>query len=120
MKYRKEQLLTILKENRTKHRQIFEEACEGFKKEAIRLLGEKLALAQNGKRVIMQFALQQPVDQTREYDRAIKMLELCVGEEVELGEHDFQQYVMDDWSWKGQFLASNSTYSGTARAMLAQ
>jgi hypothetical protein len=120
MKYPKSKLLEILKENRGKHRQIFEEACEGFKKRAVELLEEKLTLARKGDRVIMQFSLQQPVDQTKEYDRAIKMLELCIPAEIELDESDFANYVMDDWAWKQQFLTSNSSYSGTAAAMLAR
>jgi hypothetical protein len=31
-------------------------------------------------------------------------------EEIELTEQEFAQYVMDDWSWKGQFTATNSAY----------
>src|SRR5262249_5206495 len=120
MKFDKSKLLEILKENRTAHRKIFEEACEGFKAKAISLLEEKLAMAKNGSRLAVYVSLPQPVDQTKEYDRAIRMLELTTEDIVSLDESDFAQYVMDDWAWKQQFLTSNSSYSGTAAAMLAK
>lgn len=120
MKFEKVKLLEILKENRAKHRQIFEEACDGYKKKAIALLEEKLASAKAGERIVMQFALQQPVDQTREYDRAIRMLELSTDQVVPLDENDFSCYVMDEWAWRAQFLSSNSAYSGMAASMLAR
>jgi hypothetical protein len=120
MKFDKEKLLVTLRENRASHRKIFLEACEGYLKKAIELLEQKLASARKGERISMHFSLQQPVDQTKEYDRAIRMLEMSTDTIVELEEHDFQQYVMDDWAWKGQFLASNSAYSTTAASMSAQ
>lgn len=120
MKFDKTKLLEVLRENRASHRKIFLEACEGYLKKAIELLEAKLASARKGERISMQFSLQQPIDQTKEYDRAIRMLEMSTDAVVELEEHDFQQYVMDDWAWKDQFLTSNSAYSGTASALLAQ
>jgi hypothetical protein len=40
---------------------------------------------------------------------------------VELSEQEFRQYVMDDWSWKHNFLASNAMYSAAAtRALSAE
>ncbi len=36
-------------------------------------------------------SLVQPVDQTKEYDRAIKMLEMCVDETIELSGAEFCQ-----------------------------
>ena len=123
MKFQKDKLLEVLRTNRTNrtnHRKIFLEACEGYLKKAIELLEQKLASARKGERISMHFSLQQPVDQTKEYDRAIRMLEMSSDTTVELEEHDFQQYVMDDWAWKQQFLASNSAYSGTAMMALSQ
>jgi hypothetical protein len=46
------------------------------------------------------------------------MLEMALANEVELSEEDYQQYVMDDWSWKEELLTSNARYSSTASAML--
>jgi hypothetical protein len=46
------------------------------------------------------------------------MLEMALAEEVELSEEDYQQYVMDEWSWREVFLTSNASYSSTASTML--
>jgi hypothetical protein len=61
----------------------------------------------------------EPVDQTREYNKVIRMLEMSTEDVIELQEHEFSQYVLDDWGWKGQFLASNSAYSSTAMGLFA-
>ena len=70
--------------------------------------------AKKGLRYTTMKQLMQPVDQTREYDRVIRALEMSVDTKIELTEDEFSQYEMDDWSWKRQFLASNSLYTSTA------
>jgi hypothetical protein len=55
----------------------------------------------------------EPMDQTRDYDRAITMLDMTTADDIELTPEQFQCYVMDDWSWKHQFSASNSNYTRT-------
>lgn len=110
----KDELLGTLRENRKKHQVIFREAQDGYRKQAIEELDKMLAEARSGKQIRRSLHLVEPQDQTRDYDRAIKMLEMSQDEIVELEEHDFAQYVLDDWSWKRQFLLSNSNYSATA------
>ena len=78
-----------------------------------------IARIKAGKVVAVQVSLPQPENHTKDYDRVIKMLEMCVNDTVELDEHTFQCYVMDDWTWKRSFLASNSNYSGKAMAAMA-
>ena len=90
----------------------------GYKIQATKLLKEHLLRVQAGKNVRAHIVLTQAVNQTRSYDRIIGMLEMALAEEVELSEEDYQQYVMDDWSWKEEFLTSNARYSSTASAML--
>ena len=52
-----------------------------------------------------------PIDQTKEYDRAVRMLELAVDENIELTEVQFANYVMDEWQWSQHFMAMNAMYS---------
>lgn len=120
IKVKKEELLNVLRENRTKHRQIFEEAIEGYRKTVIAEFERRLDDAKAGRKIDIRFTLPQPVDQTKDYDRAIGMLEMTIDDVIHLEEIEYRQYVMDDWSWKQSFLTSNSTYSGTAAAFLAQ
>jgi hypothetical protein len=115
VKVKKTDLLDKLKQNRDGHEKIFQEAIEGYRKRVIELLETNLSYAKAGKSVnLYDFQLQRPVNQTKEYNRAIAMLEMSVDEDIILNQNEFASYVMDDWGWKGNFLKANSLYSGTA------
>lgn len=115
----KTELVKTLEENRAKHRQIFDEAVIGYREAMVRELERRLDFAKANKRVDHYINLIQPVDQTKDYDRAIGMLKLSLDTEIELSEQDYISYVLDDWSWKKQFLTSNSAYSKTASDTVA-
>lgn len=121
VKIEKAKVLEIVKANRDKHRAIFLEALDGWKaavlKEVERLFNEAKADRIN-KSVFVN--LPRPTDHTRDYDRAIQMLDLEVESVVTLSNEDFANLVQDDWDWRNQFLASNSAYSGTARRLAAE
>lgn len=106
-------LLGKIKSNREAHRAIFEEATIGYRKAVIAELDSMIADAKAGKRIRHSINLIEPMDQTKEYDRVISMLEMSIDESVELEQHEFAQYVLDDWHWKGQFMASNMHYTTT-------
>lgn len=113
------ELLDVVKKNRDNHRKIFEEAVVGYREQAIKELGAHLKEARAGGRIRRTVTLVQPIDQTIEYDRAIKMLEMSVDDTVTLDEHTFQCLVMDDWGWKKTFLSANAMYSKTANDTIA-
>lgn len=110
----KSELLAKLTANRDDHRRIFEEALEGFQREAEAELQAQLNNLKQGLRRDILVRKPVPVDHTRDYDRAILMIEMDVAETIVLSEKDFAQYVMDDWGWQGQFL-SNVYGSSMAR-----
>lgn len=110
-------LLEKLRANREQHRKIFEEALEGYKVKVIEVLEQRLEEAKAGKRYNACINLTQPVDQTREYDRAIAMFDMSVDDEVTLSERQFQCLVLDDWDWKRNFIFSNAAYSEIATRM---
>lgn len=103
-------LLEKLRENRAKHRQQFDEAAEGYREKAIEVLTERLDEARKGKLPAMVFHMPMPINQTAQYDRAIGMLEMSLDTEIDLEEHDFQQYVQDEWGWSAATTATNSAY----------
>ena len=119
VKINKAELLTVVKANREQHRKIFDEAITGYRECAIKELDAMLAEAKTGKRIRRSVSLVEPVDQTREYDKAIRMLEMSVEDVIELEDHEFSNYVLDDWGWKKSFLASNRAYSKTADDIVA-
>lgn len=110
---RKDELLEKLNANRADHRSIFEEALEGFQREAEAELKLQLDMLSKGLRRDIKVVKPVPVDHTRDYDRAIQMIEMSVSPTIALSERDFAMYVMDDWGWQGQFL---SNVYGSTRA----
>lgn len=120
MKFAVGDLVEIIRANRETHHAIFEEAQVGYRKAVIKDLDERLREAREGKRILRAAIMREPEDHTRDYDRVLKMLDMCSESHVELNEDEFGQYVMDDWSWKRNFLFANSAYSTTATAALAE
>lgn len=119
VRIKKADLIEILTKNRAEHRGIFEEAVDGYRQKAVATLEENLALLKANKHHrIANIYLQLPEDHTRDYDRAIKMMEMTTDEEVVLPEAEFKSYVMDDWSWANQFYGTNSVYSASAMTKL--
>lgn len=116
----KAELLSKLVENKETHREVFEEALEGWRQTSIVELDALAEKLKSGKVVpVVSMHLPAPQDHTRDYERAIAMLEMDINDEVELTLGEFSQYVMDDWAWQREFLTSNSGYSGTAAALSA-
>lgn len=119
MKFAVADLQSTITKNRETHRQIFLEAQDGYRKAMIAELDTRLNEARADKKISRVAFLPEPADHTRDYDRILTMLEMCSETHVELNEDEFGQYVMDDWGWKRQFLLSNSAYSATATALMA-
>lgn len=109
----KAELLEKIKQNRADHRAIFEEALDGFRAQAIEVLNRALDNVKAGNRQDISISRLVPRDHTGDYDRAIAMIEMSLGETIVLSEDDFAQYVMDDWGWQRSFL-SNTYGSSTA------
>lgn len=114
----RDDLLAKLRENRDQHRRIFLEAIVGYREEAVRILEQHIDRIKNGDLVRVHVSMPEPTDHTRDYDRVCAMIELTEDDIIELEEHEFGQYVLDDWSWKQQFLTANSSYSETAARTL--
>lgn len=113
-KIKRETLLDVIRKNRENHKSIVMEALEGYRKDVIAELERELEAAKAGKRLRRFMQFDQPVDQTREYDRAIRSLEMDIRDEIELTEQEFACYVMDQWQWRQAFVVGNAKYSATA------
>lgn len=120
MKFAVVELSEIIQVNRENHRKIFIEAQDGYRKAMIRELDRRLTEARSGQKISRAAWMAEPEDHTRDYDRVLKMLQMCTELHVELDEKEFGQYVMDDWSWKRNFLVANSAYSATAAGMVGE
>jgi hypothetical protein len=103
-------LLDIVKKNRENHRKTFLEALDGYREAVVAELEKMLDEAKRGRRIRRGIELVEPMDQTKDYDRVIKMLEMSEDQVVELTSQEFAQYVQDDWHWKQQFDHSTVNY----------
>jgi hypothetical protein len=117
---KKAEILDALRTNLKKHSQIVQEAREGYVQQAQDALKKKMKQLKEGKIVSLLFSLRVPQDHSIEYETAIKMLELDVGEFVDLTTEQVQCLIQDQWGWKRTFLTSNSGYSLGARTELGE
>ena len=113
VKINKAELLKIVQDNKKKHVKEFEESVKDYKKGAIKLAKEHVDLAKSGdldKIAKIKAMPQKPMSYEKEYDRAIRMLELSVEDVIELEDDVFNQLVLDEWSWKNTFVATGAMY----------
>lgn len=103
--------MEVVSKNRDSHRQLFEQAFEGYRNECVRILNQNLDALKNSQRHIVVFVELAPEDHTDDYDHVISMLRMSVDEVVELTSSEFAQYVQDDWNWKHTWTASNMKYT---------
>lgn len=106
----KEELLSKVRINRDNHKHTFEKALIGYREEVIKELEESLHNARIGKKIQTYISLEEPMNQTQDYDRVIAMLEMSEDQIIELTSQEFDHYVLDNWTWKEQFTISNSKY----------
>lgn len=109
VKINKSALLEAIKKNRSKHENDVIIAIEAYKKEAFMQYEAAIILLKNTGKV-SRIILQEPVDKRDDYDRVLKMLEMSADVVIELDNHEFDQYVMDNWEWKNHASFANSTY----------
>jgi hypothetical protein len=103
-------LLAKLEENCKTHIETFEKACVGYRKAMVDTLEKMLSAAKQGKHVEHYIHLTQPMNQTKDYERAIGMLKMHTEPEIEITSAEYAMYVQDEWQWKQQFTTTNSAY----------
>ena len=104
-------LLTRIKKNRDAHRDLFLKAQKGYRKAVIKELDQMLQDAKEGKPIRRAIQLPEPEDHTADYDRIIDMLEMSIHSTLQIAEHEFDQYVRDNWAWKAMATSTNLFYA---------
>lgn len=112
IKIRKETVLEILRENKAKHCIEFEEAISGWVSKAKTKLTELLAGLETdrARSLKIEIYLPRPISYEKEYDKAIKMIEYEIRDEVEISTQDFDKYFLDEWTWKENFMSNTGLY----------
>ena len=109
----RDELLAIVRDNKEKHIEQFKESIADYKKAALQIAKDNLALVRTGQ--VEEIAKvknmpPKPVSFENEYNRAIRMLELSVDETIMLEQDVFNQLVLDEWHWKHTFMTNSTTY----------
>ena len=113
IKMNRKELLKIVKENLKKHLTDYAESVEDYKAGALKVATANLKIAKTGdidKFHQIKGLPQRPVSYEKEYNRAIRMLELSVDEEIMVEQDTFNQLVLDEWHWKNSFVAASMSY----------
>lgn len=111
---KKTEVLATLKGNRAKHSEIVKEAREGYMEKAQAALKDKLEQLRSGKLAALSFSLRVPLDYTKVYDTAIRMLELHQNDTIELDAAQVRNLMQDEWDWTDSFYGTNMVYSKMA------
>lgn len=106
------ELLEKVQANRNTHFATFEKACGAYRERAIAELDASLAQAKKGGKITRFISLPEPENHTDDYDRVIAMLQMSQDKIIEISEHDFSTYVMDNWAWSAAFARNTMSYVG--------
>jgi hypothetical protein len=107
-------LLAKLKENREKHIDEYNNTMKLYRNVAIIKLQDALTAAKSDGEFNPNVDLKKPVSYEKEYNKAIAMLEATSDATVSITDDEFDNYYLDNWSWKHSFSSSSSSYSSMA------
>jgi hypothetical protein len=113
IKMNRVELLDIVRANKTKHIEEYDEALADYKVLVFKIAAANLKLAKTGlmeKFKGIKSLPQAPQSYEDSYKRAIRMLELSIEDVIEVEEDVFNQLVLDEWDWKRTFSVSKAMY----------
>ena len=105
-----DEFLVEVTANREAHREVFEEALEGFHMRLKAELDKQVRDLKAGRDINQYLGLPEPEDHTDDYDRVILMAHMSVEDTITLSEDEFAMYVMDQWRWKQDFTETTLRY----------
>lgn len=112
-KFKTEDLIEILTQNKDKHQKIFEQAWKGYLlavQDAAQKIYEQASHGKSFDRFIF-VNLPVPESHIKDYDQVLRMLKLHQEVTVSLTMREFTSYVEDDWDWKREFVGTTSSYN---------
>lgn len=111
----REEILASIRSNQERHLEQLAEALDAWRGEFTEALEAEIArlteLHQQAKSGELrprdmphdQLGVQSPQSHERDYEVAIRMLEMASTESVALAETDFARFVLDQWDWRDRF-----------------
>jgi hypothetical protein len=115
MTIHRDDLVQILKDNRARHAETYQEAVRAYTARRIKLLKEEEARLREGDIEAHFVALPRPEQHIGDYDTVIDMMERNLSQDVVLEFEEYQHMVMDRWHWSGAFAANTVSYTSQKR-----
>jgi len=107
-------VLDTLKTNKELHRKEFEEAMTGWIEKTKEMVSKISVQLESDKASETELSIfnqfPKPLSFEKEYERAIKMIELDVRLELDISSNDFDRFFLDEWAWKNSFLSNTQIY----------
>jgi hypothetical protein len=112
VKVKKNELLSVLQENLTKHKDDVLDGLELRREEMKEYFTAKLEKMDSNNKYNPKenINFRMPVDSSKDYEKAIRMIEMTQDEIIELDENQFDKLVMDNWEWKEQLALTSQMY----------
>lgn len=107
----KADVIERLAANRERHRRLYEAAMDRYAQAAVAQLDAWAQEFRTGGTPRVALDLPLPVDHTEDYDVALDMLGMAVGEVVDIDIETFRSYMRDDWPWRGRFQQTTDFYA---------
>lgn len=115
----KEKFRKIVQQNKSKHEQLFHEASAAFYERVNKELKAITECVESHEmnfthviEAINQLQRNHPMGHCDEYQQVLDMLDHEEGDKIPLTRSEFEQYVKDEWNWKGGFIASYTANTG--------
>jgi hypothetical protein len=116
IKMKRLELLEIVRANKLKHIASYDEAVIDYKQLVLQTATANLKLAKTQDLESFSKIRSSPMAPTSyedSYQRAIRMLKLSVEEIIDVDEDIFNQLVLDEWTWKRNFMATTMAYKAS-------
>lgn len=106
----KAELLAKLKTNRDLHVKDYEETMVGYKAKVLQRVTTIQQKISKDDFSDLLLGLHEPQSYESSYNKAISMLEMSTDTIISLSDVEFQQLVLDEWSWKPALTMMNAMY----------
>ena len=116
MNFEVSELLIKLKTNLKDHKDIFQEATDGYLDSLHNQLSQMLDKVNKKEVIEPDITLEKPRSHEKAYEKAIQMLEFTSDTVITLDQSLFDRYVLDEWDWSGRFLNNANLYGSSVAA----
>jgi hypothetical protein len=106
-------LIETLEKNKEDHQTSYYEILEARHAKLLDTLRGELKKAKDRKDYQPSIHVPLPENHVKDYEKVINLLHASLDQEFELSRSEFDQYVNDDWGWKGHFLTVSGCYIPT-------